>query len=294
MPATTLGIDYHVGTVQTGMSADVVIWDRHPLEIGARADIVIIEGGVVLNASADAAPLPSAPLIPAMTNPSNIPSDTPVRLEKVALLRARVFDGRRFRDGLQAVIIDCGFIKCLGNCAVPSDAVVFDLAGGTVMPGLVDVTSSLGTYDIGSEESTATGVSEASYYRLARQGSSSGIQFATRHLSAAWRAGVTTAVSAPRAERFIVGQSVAFRTGSKSRLDRGAIVRRSTGLHVTIGQAAKDDYLAGSIAGQVEYLRASLRSGKTFVDYGNPWYDVIHNNLVLVVQCVVNSVKVFF
>ena len=43
-PATALGIDAHTGTIAEGKMADLVIWDRHPLSIYARAQAVYIDG----------------------------------------------------------------------------------------------------------------------------------------------------------------------------------------------------------------------------------------------------------
>ncbi len=48
-PAEALGIGDQVGTLEVGKMADVVVWDRHPLSIYARATIVLIDGEVVLD-----------------------------------------------------------------------------------------------------------------------------------------------------------------------------------------------------------------------------------------------------
>jgi imidazolonepropionase-like amidohydrolase len=43
-PAWALGIDSEVGTLEVGKMADVVIWDRHPLSVYAKAQRVYIDG----------------------------------------------------------------------------------------------------------------------------------------------------------------------------------------------------------------------------------------------------------
>jgi hypothetical protein len=43
----SIGLAGRVGSLQVGVDADVVIWDRHPLSVGARPDWVSIEGVVV-------------------------------------------------------------------------------------------------------------------------------------------------------------------------------------------------------------------------------------------------------
>ena len=40
-------IDDKVGSIKEGKDADIVIWDRHPLDIMCKADVVILNGKVV-------------------------------------------------------------------------------------------------------------------------------------------------------------------------------------------------------------------------------------------------------
>lgn len=46
-PAEALGIADKVGTLEVGKMGDVVLWDRDPLSIYARADLVVIDGVIV-------------------------------------------------------------------------------------------------------------------------------------------------------------------------------------------------------------------------------------------------------
>ena len=50
-PAWALGIDDRVGTLKTGKMADVVLWDRHPFSIYARAQKVFIDGRLTYEAT---------------------------------------------------------------------------------------------------------------------------------------------------------------------------------------------------------------------------------------------------
>lgn len=52
--------------------------------------------------------------------------------------------------------------------------------------------------------------------------------------SYAYRAGVTTAISAPRHFGLIGGLGVAFSTGAAHKLEPGAIMQRVTALHITV------------------------------------------------------------
>lgn len=47
--AWALGIDKQVGSLEKGKHADLVIWDRHPLSVYAKADHVIIDGHIVFD-----------------------------------------------------------------------------------------------------------------------------------------------------------------------------------------------------------------------------------------------------
>ena len=51
-PAWVLGIDQRTGTLEPGKRADVVIWDRHPFSVYARADQVFIAGESVYDRKA--------------------------------------------------------------------------------------------------------------------------------------------------------------------------------------------------------------------------------------------------
>lgn len=48
-PAWALGIDQHVGTLEAGKMADVVVWDGHPFSVYTKADRVFIDGHEVYN-----------------------------------------------------------------------------------------------------------------------------------------------------------------------------------------------------------------------------------------------------
>ena len=50
-PAWALGIEDRVGTLKTGKMADVVLWDRHPFSIYARAQKVFIDGRLTYEVS---------------------------------------------------------------------------------------------------------------------------------------------------------------------------------------------------------------------------------------------------
>ena len=69
----------------------------------------------------------------------------------------------------------------------------------------------------------------------------------------AYRAGVTTAVSAPVTYGFLAGLGVAFSTGATNKLEHGAVIRPITALHVHVGSAH-----GASVSTQIATLRKLL------------------------------------
>jgi imidazolonepropionase-like amidohydrolase len=51
IPAQAIGVGERLGTLENGKEADVVIWDRHPFEIGARPSHVIVDGALWVEGS---------------------------------------------------------------------------------------------------------------------------------------------------------------------------------------------------------------------------------------------------
>lgn len=61
-PAWIIGVENRVGSLEAGKDADIVIWDKHPLSVYARADKVLIDGEVYFDRSLPGYGLPFYPL----------------------------------------------------------------------------------------------------------------------------------------------------------------------------------------------------------------------------------------
>ena len=72
--------------------------------------------------------------------------------------------------------------------------------------------------------------------------------------SLAYRAGVTTGITAPTHNRFYGGLGVSFSLGAVHKLEDGAIIQEVTGLHVSVRHFGQTP----SVGTQIATLRRSL------------------------------------
>ncbi|KAJ3331688.1 hypothetical protein HDU76_002490 [Blyttiomyces sp. JEL0837] len=300
VPAERLGVGWRIGRIAEGYDADVLIWDRPPLDIGAHPLRVIIDGF-------------TAHSIPVIPEPAKIDEElhdeiTPV-LDAPTVLDAYTISNISeifASEGVNLkgkVVVEHGIITCVGT-KCPDHGRVFDLKGGVVIPGLISANVQLGLEEIAQESTTHDGPiksSEAAEGLVQavdglRVGNSKLLQYAYRH-------GVLTSISAPRSYGTVHGLSVAFRTGADSFHD--AVIKPLASLHVTIGDEGKDDY-ASSVSIQLAKLARLLldstnvtlpvvESDPANIEMGNkakptqgPWYvepfrDVVNGKYPLVV-----------
>lgn len=190
-PARVLGLDHRIGHIAQGMDADVVLWDRHPLQLGATPTAVYVDGLRQLGAMHA-----SAANVDHKLRPHHAPAkaDYDAEIARVrdsaemisrgielafpsasgtltsAVLHniSRVFvrDGTSIRtrafDNNEGVLVYAdGKVVCLGaeHCwgDVDADVPRVDIQGGVVTPGLVAMGSTLGMSDIPSEPGASDG-----------------------------------------------------------------------------------------------------------------------------------------
>ncbi|KAG6903480.1 hypothetical protein C0995_005503 [Termitomyces sp. Mi166 len=192
-PATVAGLSHRIGFLREGADADVVIWDSHPLRLGATPVKVWIDGILQI-------PVPSKTGEPSNVEvgkgktdngwkkPPEVPNwdkerkkaldwdGLPPLLEKPQ--KRIIFSNvrsvwRRELDGnvraefsaatdreLGAVVVENGQIVCVGpSCLTSSGArEVVDLRGGSIAPGIMTYGSPLGLEEIAGEPSTGDGI----------------------------------------------------------------------------------------------------------------------------------------
>ncbi|KIP04854.1 hypothetical protein PHLGIDRAFT_129239 [Phlebiopsis gigantea 11061_1 CR5-6] len=291
-PAQILGMDHRVGFVREGYDADLVIWDSHPLALGATPKQVFIDGipqleNPVITRKPNA--FQRTPEVPnydreaqAAVEYEGLPPLEPNQATSGTVLFTNVrsvftrdgfevsetFSAQDHED-LGVVVVRNGTIVCSGHnaaCLTSSlvdEAQVVDLVGGAISPGLTTFGSPLGLVEIDSEASTNDGlVFDPLVDRVpsiiggdaALVRAVDGLQFGGRNALLAYRSGVLNAITAPVGRRFYAGLSTTFSTGALSKLDEEAIVQDVNAVHVTIRHFGS----APSVSTQIGTLRRLL------------------------------------
>ncbi|KAI0111757.1 hypothetical protein F4814DRAFT_423498 [Daldinia grandis] len=300
VPARLLGLDNRLGFVRPGYDGDLVVWNRHPLQVGAVPLEVYIDGKSVVRASDSlwkaSESKPSFKEAP-ISRPSDIPNTACISGQSDIIIRgARTSfigdDGLRNEHpetGDLTIVVRSGHVVCVGESkcdvavrqAIEDQVPSIDVRDGHILPGLTIVTRQHGLTEMRQEPSTSDGSSTGEEFERPLS-SRFGIKFDGIHLERSHRSGVTRIVTPPLTNGFFHGISTLFRSGAKSVLDDGAIIESNAALHFTIGHEAKS-FRTPSITSQISKLRDLLTVDKHL----HPIYDsaakgdiavVIHTN----------------
>lgn len=318
-PASIMGMDHRVGYLKEGWDADVVVWDSHPLALGATPKQVFIDGIPQLDfphTHTKPASFQRTPKVPNFDKEAHdaveyegLPPLEPTPLKEplvvfinVASMFTRtgdmvqeLFQLQDFQDSV--VVVKSGIIKCTGtksSCLSDvslsdPDVHVVDLKGGSIAPGLTTYGAPIGLEEIQGEASTKDGyVFEPLENEVPKiMGSDAalvravdGLQYGGRDALLAYRSGVTTGIVAPLHQGFYGGLGTAFSTGALHKLEDGAVVQDITALHVTVRHFGK----APSISSQIATLRRLLHDPPHGYREGKWFKDVAQGKLTLVVE----------
>ncbi|KII92269.1 hypothetical protein PLICRDRAFT_37059 [Plicaturopsis crispa FD-325 SS-3] len=298
-PATVLGLGHRIGFVQEGHDADIVLWDSHPLSLGAAPQQVWIDG-ISQIAKPHVSPKPSAfqhaPETPnydsetsATLKHDGLPPLTPAKAVERVVFRNIGSVYTRTEGGISelalpesvgaagnVVVVDRGVILCAGSedtCAASASEAGLesvDLAGGSIAPALISFGSPLGLEEIQGEASTRDGValdglSSASLSPLLPPlvHAVDGLVFSTRDALLAHRSGVTSGVAVPNGKGLIAGRASVFSTGAPHKLAPGAVRQDFAGFHVSIGHTRSG---VPSVSTQIAALRHLLQNDTAFAD----------------------------
>ncbi|KAF0559064.1 composite domain of metallo-dependent hydrolase [Gigaspora margarita] len=281
VPAKALGLDHRIGKISKGYDADVVVWDSHPLTLGATPLEVYIDGIPQFNTSSSILENEISKQIPSNNINTSIPKSNftrkPIKsrltsslvlknIGKIYVDKNNIIDNTSSTQGDISVIVKDGIVECIGINYTEPDQIssyeVIDLNGGYILPGFVAVAPSLGLSEIIKESSTTDGFvtpvsnpnnAEGLIYAI------DGLKLGGKHLEAAYKGGVFTAVTAPLSfQGVFVGVSMAFETGASSVLDYPEpIVKEHVALHANVGAEFKYSTIP-TVSGQIALIRKTL------------------------------------
>ncbi|KAH9935457.1 composite domain of metallo-dependent hydrolase [Fomitopsis serialis] len=250
-PATVMGMDHRIGFIKTGYDADIVLWDSHPLALGATPKQVWIDGVAQLEHPYTVTKPSASQHVPEKPNfdkeaeaalkYEGLPPLEPEHATANFIIFRNVSSVYRRQDqsvkevfrasvvGDEGVVVTAeGKVICAGSMVeCPSSlydrrAEILNLEGGSVAPGLVTYGSPLGLEEITAERSTIDGyaldpltdvIPKIIGGNSAVVAAVDGLQFGTRDALLAYRAGVTTAIAAPQSYGFLSGLTTALHIG---------------------------------------------------------------------------------
>ncbi|KAL3290888.1 Amidohydrolase [Colletotrichum asianum] len=279
---------HRIGFVKPDYDADLVVWDAHPLQVGATTIQVFVDGREVLDEDSVLATLSrtledsdvALPKVKATIEKEtreDICGRALTRNTRIVLtgIREALIDdvsSLNMSDHLAMVVTD-GKITCLGaeSACVSSregDSIVsIKLENGYITPGLVAFGNNIGILDISSEPFTGDGspgrkgnaLNERKDLYFAKYG----VHFGGRGFGRARLGGVTKAVTAPIfGGGLLQGVSVGLRTAENATVLGGGIWKDEVALHVAIGQEAKEGDDTPTISSGVERLRQVIEEGQ--------------------------------
>ncbi|KAI0253986.1 hypothetical protein BJV78DRAFT_1280411 [Lactifluus subvellereus] len=318
-PAQVIGLDHRIGYIKEGWDADLVLWDSHPLALGATPTQVYIDGIAQLELPyvvEKPTSLQSVPKVPSfdreaaqVTRHEGLPPLLPdeshagdVLFKNVKSLFMPEADGDRIRDVFTTPNIDSGVVvvrngsvACFGSerscsATLGHDVRIIDLQGGSISPSLVSFGTALGLSEIQGEVSTGDGdvfdplvvpVSPTAERLLVR--AVDGLQFAGRDALLAYRAGVTRAITAPCHAGFLGGLGVEFSLGARHKLEHGAVHEDVTGLHVSILHGSGQPSVSTQIAALRQWLFAA-HAHEEYDEVSTRLADAVRGHIPLVVE----------
>lgn len=138
-PANAIGLGHRIGSLRVGYDADLVIWDREPLELGATPLQVIIDGVPLFD---ETVIVPVAEKKKRVSVKSTSPPVKKLEGAKSFILKnaGYSFLGKQPTEGPIQVVVEDGAIVCSASDCSTSMASIektvpeFDLQGGFVIP----------------------------------------------------------------------------------------------------------------------------------------------------------------
>jgi hypothetical protein len=262
-PAKMIGLDHRIGYLSPGYDADVVVWQSHPLAVGAAPAQVYIDGIPQL----DPPVLRSRPESDQSAPPAGNwtkeiaydiatkgdPDYSPravhlnmafINVSSVILRRDGSVKDLSPSDATFDVVVDRGEIDCIGKCAFDAEIPIIDLKGGSLAPGLTSSGIPLGLkYEEGSgsfdPDADAMSSETKALTQFAVNKAADGVFFGTKKLWRAVQSGVTHSITHSVADKVLAGTSTFIRLHAEHSLYFGILVD-TVALHVTVSKIAAE------------------------------------------------------
>ena len=299
VPARSMQQDHRIGHAKPGYDADLVVWDAHPLSVGATPVSVFIDGKPALPKSKD-----TDALITLNSSEERTRKEPQMRAtlekeqrtafcDKVRNSQNRlVFTGikksfiehetsMQFAESDEAqnnltMIFESGQVTCIGS---PQDCLhdtsndtIVPLKNGHVLPGLTAVTPDLGLFEIIAEDATRDGIvtpqkdifnpSSAVYAKY-------GVHLDGKGFQRARIGGVTRTITPPISLGTLLrGVSTGIKTTGNKTILNGGVFHDDVALHFVVGQGARGvqefgTTISGStVSGAIANLRRILSENK--------------------------------
>ena len=171
VPAMSLGISHRVGYVRPGYDADIVVWNSHPLSLGATPLQVYIDGRPILDEENSRKVLAKVLADDSRTDGSSVTTQRTRKTldaksrevicksllrksQKIILtgITTSYIDSPVTNSDNMTMVIDEGNISCFGAgdacAAASSGGFTVRLTNGHILPGLTAVTNNLGIIEI--------------------------------------------------------------------------------------------------------------------------------------------------
>jgi imidazolonepropionase-like amidohydrolase len=265
VPAKSLEQDHRIGYAKAGYDADLVVWDSHPLSVGATPFQVFVDGRATLDEKAVKESMSNVKIEGAQTDlqPRIRPlmdddtkadicasaSQSGPNLAITGIQRSYIGDTKASVDSKtenMTMVIKAGKVECFDTfekCGSNGqNMAIIHLQNGHALPGLTAVSQSLGLGEIAAESSTSDGPVSTKLDPTNSENviyAKYGVHLEGRAFKRAQIGGVTRSVTTPLMRGFLGGVSVGIKTSEKNTLLDGGIFQSDVGLHFVIGQNAK-------------------------------------------------------
>ena len=225
--AENIGATHRIGSVAPGYDADLVIWNTHPLILGATPLRVFVDGYETFRHPTHDAIMKDAmhdneEKVESYEEVKNLnfecmdSSSRNVVLTNISSIYAS--ESVHLVGSLRIIIAD-GIIECFGSdsdCHASTTTHQINMQRGVIIPGLVLGMSHLGLEEITSEQRTSNGVSRVDVLKSGGTRAADGLRVGldgSKVQKSAYFGGVTRSVSVPRGSGVVLGQATHFILG---------------------------------------------------------------------------------